>query len=409
MSKLWSVAWHEYQRNVFKKSFIFALLSVPLAFGLFFALFVFMIAMNNNNSPVGYVDRAGLLADPILAAVERSEQAIPFIPFPTEEHARAALESMDIQAYYVLAPDYFETSRIELVYLKEPGENASRQFHDFIQINLLADQPPEIAHRAAEGSNVTVRSPDGTREFPNGGPSLGAALPVFLSVAFVYLLMMSSGYLMQAVVDEKENRTMEVLITSLSPSQLIGGKVLGITAISFTQLAAWILIAALAVAIGGDVFGIEWLQDPSVEWRSILAVVAIAIPSYVLASALMAALGSTIAESQEGQQIGVLFFLLFNAPLYALVVILEAPNSAPSLVLTLLPFTSLMTVGFRSLVSAMPLWQVAASAAIQGVCAVGALWVAGRAFRLGMLRYGQRLRLSEIFSKAEAASTEGSL
>jgi ABC-2 type transport system permease protein len=232
---------------------------------------------------------------------------------------------------------------------------------------------------------------------------------VFLSVAFVYLLMMSSGYLMQAVVDEKENRTMEVLITSLSPSQLIGGKVLGITAISFTQLAAWILIAALAVAIGGDVFGIEWLQNPSLEWRSILAVVAIAIPSYVLASALMAALGSTIAESQEGQQIGALFFLLFNAPLYALVVILEAPNSAPSLVLSLLPFTSLMTVGFRSLVSAMPLWQVAASAAIQGVCAVAALWVAGRAFRLGMLRYGQRLRLSEIFGKAEAASTEGSL
>ncbi len=263
MSKLWSVAWHEYQRNVFKRSFILALLGVPLAFGLFFALMVLMMAINTNDSPVGYVDHAGLLADPIPPPVARSEQAVAFIPFQTEEAARAALGSKDLQAYYVLAPDYFETGRVELVYLKEPGENATGQFYDFIQINLLADQPPEIALRAAEGSNVTVRTPHGSREFSGEGPTLGAAVPVFLAVAFVYLLMMSSGYLMQAVVDEKENRTMEVLITSLSPSQLIGGKVAGIAAISFTQLAAWILIVVLAVVIGGHVFGIEWLQNPS--------------------------------------------------------------------------------------------------------------------------------------------------
>ena len=409
MSKLWSVAWHEYRRNVFKKSFVLALLSVPLLIGGNIGLIAFMVSRENNNAPVGYVDHAGLLADPVPAPVGPSEGAIAFIPFQTEDEARDALESRDIQAYYVVTSDYFETSRIDLLYLKEPGENATQQFYDFVQINVLAGQPPEIALRAAEGSNVTVRTPDGSREFSGGGPTLGAVVPVLLSVAFIFLLLMSSGYLMQAVVDEKENRTMEVLITSLSASRLISGKVLGIVAIGFTQLVAWILVGALAVLIGGSVLGIEWFQNPGLDWGPILTVVAIAIPSYVLASALMLAVGSTIGQAQEGQQIGALFFMLFMIPLYAIMIIGETPNATPSVVLTLLPFTSLMTVGFRSLFSVVPLWQVAASVAIQTACAVGALWLAGRAFRLGMLRYGQRLRFSEIFGRVKATTTGRSL
>ena len=408
MWKLWYVARHEYARNVFKKSFILALLSVPLLIGVNIGLIAFMVSLDNNNAPVGYVDHAGLLSDPIPAPVGPSEGAIEFIPFQAEDEARDALEAKSIQAYYVVSPDYFETSRIDLLYLKEPGENATQQFHDFIQINVLSDQPPDIAHRAAEGSNVTVRAPDGSREF-SGAPTLGAILPVLLSVAFIFLLLMSSGYLMQAVVDEKENRTMEVLITSLSASRLISGKVLGIVAIGLTQLVAWILVGILAVFIGGEVFDIQWFQDPGLDWGPILTVVAIAIPSYVLACALMVAVGSTVGQAQEGQQIGALFFMLFMIPLYAIMLIGETPNATPSVVLTLLPFTSLMTVGFRSLFSVVPLWQVAASVAIQTACAAGALWLAGRAFRLGMLRYGQRLRFSEIFARARATTTGRSL
>ena len=403
MSKLWYVARHEYERNVFKKSFILALVSVPLVLGGTIGMIALMVALDNNSAPVGYVDHAGLLADPIPAPVGRPEGGIEFISFPTDEDARAALESKNIQAYYVISPDYSETSRIELVYLKEPGENVSREFHELVRTSLLAQQPPEIAQRAVGGSSVTVRSPDGRREF-HGVPTLGAVLPVLLSVAFLFLLMMSSGYLMQAVVDEKENRTMEVLATSLSPLQLIGGKVVGIVAIGLTQFAAWILVGVLAILIGGNVLSISWLQHPGLDWGPIMAVVAVAIPSYVLASALMFTVGSTVAQDQEGQQIGMLFFMLFMIPIYALVIIGETPDATPSVVLSLLPFTSLMTVGLRSLFSVVPWWQVATSVAIQTTCAAGALWLAARAFRLGMLRYGQRLRIGEIFGRARAAT-----
>lgn len=407
MRKLWYVARHEYARNVFKRSFLLTILSVPLLIGGNIGLIAFMVSRENNSAPVGYVDHAGLLADPIPPPLGPSEEAITFLPFQTEEEARQALESQTIQAYYVVAQDYFESSRIELFYLKEPGENAMGQFHNFIRANLLADQTPEIAHRAAVGNDVTVRTPDGRREF-HGGPTFGAVVPVMLSIAFIVLVLMSSGYLMQAVVDEKENRTMEVLATSLSPAKLIGGKVLGIVAIGLTQLVAWTLVAILAVLLGGSILGMEWLQNTNLDWGAVFSVIAIAIPSYVIASALMLAVGSTIAQSQEGQQIGVLFFMLFIVPIYAIRIIGETPNAAPSVVLTLLPFTSLMTVGFRSLFSVVPVWQIAASAIIQTACAFGAVWLAGRAFRLGMLRYGQRLRLGEILGKARVTTEGGS-
>jgi ABC-2 type transport system permease protein len=296
-----------------------------------------------------------------------------------------------------------------LVYLEEPGTNATQQFYDFIQINLLREQPPEIARRATVRSEVTIRSPDGSLEFPAGGPTLGHFLPMLISVAFVFLLMMSSGYLMGGVVEEKQNRTMEVLATSVSTMQLVIGKVLGIVAISLTQLATWSLIGILAVVIGGNVLGIEWLQNPSIEWGAILRMIAIAIPAYMLASALMFAIGSTVAEAQEGQALGALFFMLHMIPMYMLVILIENPNGTLSVVLSLLPFTSLLTVGFRSMFAVIPFWQIAGSVAIQTLCALGALWLAALVFRLGMLRYGQRLKLGEIFRKRRKATTKASL
>jgi ABC-2 type transport system permease protein len=404
MRKVCYVAWHEYSRNVFKKSFILVLLSVPLLIGGNIGLIAFMVSREDNYAPVGYVDHAGLLADPVPAPLGSSEQEIAFVPFQTEQEARRALESQTIQAYFVVASDYYETSGVELVYIKEPGENATGHFYELVQINLLADEAPEIAHRAAVGSDLTVRTPDGRREF-HGGPTLGAVAPVMLSIAFIILILMSSGYLMQAVVEERENRTMEVLATSLSIGKLMGGKVLGIVTVGLSQLAAWVLVAILAVFVGGKYLGVEWLENPSLEWGPIFSVVAIAVPSYVLASALMVTVGSTVAQSQEGQQIGMLFFMLFIIPLYAIMLIGESPNATPSVVLSILPFTSLLTVGFRSLFSVAPAWQVAASAFTQTICALGAVWLAGRAARLGMLRYGQRLRLGEILGKGSVAAT----
>ncbi len=398
MLKLGRVAVYEYRRNVFKRSFILALLSVPLMIGLNVGIGLYMESSENDGSPVGYVDHAGLLTNPIAAPVTGSREPIAFIPFQTENHARSALESGDIQAYYVLAENYFQTKDVSLFYLKEPGGNATRQFYDFIQINLLADQPTDLARRAVLiGENVTVRSMDGSRQVPGGGPPFGIIMPILIGFAFLFLLLMSSGYLMQAVVDEKENRTMEMLATSVSPTQLVGGKVLGIIGVSFTQLIVWTLITILGIFVASSA-GIDWFQDPRLDWGIILATVALAIPTYILASALMTAVGAMVTSAQESQSMGAVFFILHLAPLYLAWAIVRTPNSILPVALSFLPFTALLTVTLRNIFAAVPTWQVAVSVAIQTLCAIGALWLAGRVFRVGMLRYGKRLNLREILN-----------
>ena len=407
MSKLWRVASYEYKRHVFKKGFILAVFSVPLIIASIVVLVLVMQAINNDYGAVGYVDNAGLLADPQPAPSSgASDKPVTLISFETEEDARASLDSGDIQAYYVISQDYYETRQVQLVYSEKPGENATWQFWDFMQINLAADYSPEIAHRIATGTELIRRSPDGERVF-HDDPTLGQIFPLFAGFAFIFVLFSASGTLLQAVVEEKENRTMEILVTSVSPNQLMGGKVFGIVAVNFTLMVAWTSFAGLAAFIAGNYLGIAWFQNPSLDVGTILTMLAVLIPEYVMVSALATALGATLVDVQESQQVMGILVQPFMIPMYLVAVIMPNSNSPLAVGLTLLPVTAPLTVAIRASFGQLPLWQIATSAAIQSACALGAIWLAGKAFRIGMLRYGQRLNLRELFRRPEPQSLPG--
>jgi ABC-2 type transport system permease protein len=407
MSKLWLVAKYEYVRHVFKKSFILATLSMPLILALSVGLGWLIESMENNDAPVGYVDHAGFLADAITAPQRVASpnnpsvsDLVPLIPFQTEEEAQEALGLKAIQAYYVVAADYRQTNQVELVYIEPPGDNVPRQFWDFMQINKITDVPPDLARRAVAGTNLIVRWPDdrpgGGREF-SAGTFLNNLLPFFIGLGFVMLLFMSAGYLTQAVATEKESRTMEIVISSISPGQLIGGKVLGIIAMTLTQIVAWIAFAALSLLIGSRYLDISVLQNLSVDPQIIITMLAIAAPTYVMVAALMAAVGATVAEGQDAQQMAGLFSLPIIAPVWLGAVIIESPNSPLVIALSLFPPTALTTTAMRIMSVPIPLWQIAVSVTLLTLSAGGALWLAARIFRLGMLRYGKRLSWRELF------------
>jgi ABC-2 type transport system permease protein len=395
MNKLWRVAACEYGRNVFKRSFAAVLFGVPVLLAMSIGMGFVIESVRDNPLPVGYIDHAGVLAGQIPAPPRPStwvagrDESIALVAYPSEGEARAALEANAIQAYYVLPADYAVTRRVQLVYVREPGANARQQFFDFLQINLLPAQPDEIARRVAAGSEVLVRSLDGRRVTPAGGPTFGLLMPLFITFAFFLTLMLSAGYMLGAVADEKENRTIEVLLTSVSPAQLMAGKVLGIAAIGLTLAAAWVALTALGIAAAVEA-GMAWFGDLAMDWRIVLATAAIAVPAYVLAAALMVAIGALVPTTREAQSISALFLAAHAIPLYVAWTFLGDPQGTLPVVLSLLPFTALMTVGMRSLFTIVPAWQVAAGVAVQAVCALGALWLAGRAFTVGLLSYHQR-------------------
>jgi len=394
MSKVWLIAQHQFRQEVSKRSFLLVLFSLPLflTFTIGFGYLASRLEQESSTT-LGYVDQAGLL----VRTLTEPEDDVLLVPFETKETAQTALETGQIEAYYVLAADYADTRQAELVYFEQPHYYATRHFQNVVRLNLMADQSPAVVDRALSGAKVTVRATESKRNFPAGGPSAGQFVPLIAAAIFTFLVLTTSGYLMQVIVAEKENRTMEIVVSSVSPTQMMSGKIIGAVGIAVTQLAVWLAFLAGAAWLGGSLLGIGWLQNINLNWRDILTIVMVALPSYLFIAALMTTVGSTLVESQEAQQAGALFFFPLFLPVYLVLPIMQNLNGPLSLGLSLVPLTSVTTMAIRSIFMEIPAWQIALSAAVSFVSGIVMVWLAGRAFRRSMLRYGQRLKWRDLF------------
>jgi ABC-2 type transport system permease protein len=219
-------------------------------------------------------------------------------------------------------------------------------------------------------------------------------LPIVAGILFVMVINTSGGYLLQAVVEEKENRTIEIVITSVSPGQLMAGKIMGNLSVGLTQLLIWLLFPVLGFLVlrrfSPLVQGLY--LDPEYVWLLLLTL----IPAFILIAALMATIGATATEAREAQQIAGLFTLPVVAPFWFFVPLMTDPHGTLALALSLFPLTAPVSLPLRAAFTVVPLWQSALSISLLILSAAMALWLAGRAFRSGMLHYGKRLSWREL-------------
>jgi ABC-2 type transport system permease protein len=266
---------------------------------------------------------------------------------------------------------------------------------------LLANTDPEIANRLVEGSEVIIQSADGSRQISSEN-WFNILLPVIAGLAFIIAMFSAGGYLMQAVVDEKENRTMEVIITSVSPNQFMAGKIIGDTAVGLTQILSWIGFIVLLVLFGRN--KLEFLQGIQLSSQTLILIIVVMLPAFVMVAALMAAIGATVTEAREGQQMIGILSLPIWIPYILMGVLIGNPNSPVAVGLSLFPLTAPLTMLIRDGMTIIPAGQIAACTVILVLSAVGAIWLAGRAFRLGMLSYGKRIAWREVFARQGAKS-----
>ncbi len=404
MRKLRLVAQHEYLKQVKKKSFLLTVFGIPLLLIAVFTIVIFVLIMDLDKRPLGYVDRAGVIIQPELPP-PNDATIVDLRAYPAEEHAQAALAAQEIQAYYLLPADYLSSQQVTLYYWDEkPDSMVTDRFADFLRANLIAAQPDAVHDRLTEGINLSVRSADGQRKLSNGN-LLGVLMPYFAGILLFFSISITGGYLLQAVVDEKENRTMEILITSLSPGELIGGKTVGLTCVALTQLFAWGLPVLIGILVAMHL--IPTMAAMQVPWDFLLIIGCYLPPTFALTAGLMVAIGATVPEVQQGQQIASLVNLLFIVPIFLATLIFEQPD-APLLVgLTLFPTTALITLLMRWGTTIIPWWQLLLSWLLVSISAIGSIWIAARIFRLGMLQYGQRLTLKKIVAGLRAPALAG--
>lgn len=396
MRNFWLMAKHEYRKMVGKRSFLLGTLSIPLIMIVAIGLTIFIIERGEDSRPVGYVDHAGILSTAVSPNEGANRNRVELRAYPDEDAAQQALAAGEIQAFYVLPADYLQTRSVQLFYWKDsPSSRVRMSLSDFIRANLAATEPADRRALLLEGPNLIVRSADSGREIDSSNP-INFVLPFVAAFLFVFVVMGSAGYLLQVVTDEKENRTMEVMITSMTPLQLIGGKALGLMAVSLTQLLIWLVIGAVLVVIGANYIPI--LAGINIPWTLLVIIAAFFLPSYALVAGMMTAIGGAVTELQQGQQISGILNLLFTAPFFFIVLYMEQPNSPILVGLTLFPTTAFFSVMIRWAVNVVPMWQVVASWLILVATAVLSIIASARIFRVGMLRYGQPLRLSGVWA-----------
>ena len=397
MNKTFLVAWQEYRRHVFNRRFLLGLMSIPLVVVVMVGLIFLIISMENNTTPIGYVDYAGFLSDPVPAPPpEPPDKPVKMIAFASDAEAQSALDSGQIQAYYIIPEDYLTAGTLNVVYVAEVKSPARNQFYNFLTANILRNTDPAIANRVIKGAEITVQSADGKRSISTGD-WFSVILPMIIALGFIVAMFSTGGYLMQAVVEEKENRTMEVIITSISPNQFMAGKIIGDTAIGLTQIFVWGLFIGVGVSLGRQ--SLDFLRGVQISMQTAILTVLIIFPSFITVAALMATIGATVTEAREGQQMTGLVALPIWIPYMFMFTMLNNPNSPVAIALSMIPLTAPLAILVRDGVTVLPAWQIALSSAIQILAAAGAIWLAGRAFRLGMLRYGKRLKWREIFAQ----------
>ncbi|MBX3060645.1 MAG: ABC transporter permease [Anaerolineae bacterium] len=393
MARIWLIARHHFLFEARKKTFWVLLFSLPLLLALSVGIGMLGERLNRQVTRLGYVDPSGFLTDTTLD----NEDAV-LQQFDTAVAAQSALENEEIDAYYVLAVD-FETSRnAEFVYITAVPYQVQFAFEDMVRRNHLADYPPAVAERALARVAVTVFALDQNRNF-NAEPTLSDFLPLFVAVIVAFLAMTTSGYLMEVLVKEKENRTMEIVVSSVSAGKLMTGKILGGVGIAALQLLVWLGCLVAAVLIGRAT-GVSWLMELNPRWRDILQMVIVSVPVFLFLASFFTAVGSMMTESSDAQQMGGIAFMVMFAPFFMVPAIVENPQGWLALVLSFLPPTAVTTFALRMLVMSIPWWQVFVSFAISLVCALGMALLAAKAFRLGMLHYGKPLRPAQLFGRA---------
>ncbi len=407
MYKTLLVARREYLFNLRRPAFLFAVFGVPLFICvIWFIIFAVMSASEANVDKigaVGYVDEAGILANPLLPP----DYSDLFVAFDSSEMARQALEARTIGAYMVLPPDYLKTGQV-ITYsytgIPEALKDAIGELLTGTLSRRVAAQAP--LERILDPVNLTVRVMDSGRVLTEANIPALFMLPMIFALLFVIAAGVTSGFLMSGVVEEKTNRIMEILVTSVTPIQLLGGKILGLGALGLTQIAVWMVAALVLLQVGQAAPFLAGITFPTDV--AILLLVYFGL-SYFLLASLQGGIGAVVGSEQESRQFASIISILWMTPFFFLPAFLEDPNGVIAVALTLIPFSSPLTALLRMGMSSVPNWQILLSLAILFVTTVAVTWASARVFRWGLLRYGKRFDLRDLLQavRQPAGRAEG--
>ena len=244
-----------------------------------------------------------------------------------------------------------------------------------------------------------------SEDAPEEGAREAGIIVGFAGAMVLYMVILIYGMMvMRSVLEEKTSRIVEVVISSVRPWELMLGKILGVGAVGLTQIGIWAAAATLGLTLGvpyliafrPELANVQQLLDLLPAAGALALFVVFFVMGYLLFSSLYAAVGAMCSTEEEGQQTQIPVTMLVVIPIFFMSSVIEDPNSTLATVLSLVPFFSPILMLPRFLGGA-PLWQVGLSLVLIAATIVGAAWVAGRIYRVGILMQGKRPTVPELW------------
>ena len=393
MRNLWLVASSTYRRRA--RSGLFLVLTFGLPIIIVIVAFVELAGSTPRQdlTSVGYVDETGRLGR--ITQVETSSGPLAVTAYPSVAAAGAAVAAGTIDGYLVVPPGYFGGA--DATYYGTGSPNAPEQdaLATVLRQAILPDAQPATLTRIGDPLNLTYTDAATGQSVGEGLPqSLYQATPAILAIVFVVAVSMGSNQLGSAVVREKDQRAMEMVITSVAPWELVAGKVAGMALLSLTQVAVWLAlgVASIALIVGSEPQPMAIV----VPWHAILWAALLCVPGYFLYAAVAAGLGIVAGDAQQARQLAGLLGLVLMLSFVSLATIAGQPDSGLALALTYFPLTSPIIALIRMAIVSVPEAQLVTALVILLVSLALAIWAATRIFVAAMLLYGQSLAPAQI-------------
>ena len=432
MGKIGIIAGREFNERVRKKSFIITTILMPLF--LVAMMFIPMLMVNMKSDTVReiyVVDDSGVIADKL-----QDSGTLRFIPsdMPLDEIKE---QSLDIFGVLVIGENIVEGGGAQLYTYDSSTidieSEISTQIKDIIETEKLKGY--NIENLSEILASVETSVPLSVKQFSESGEAKDSSSVVAIVAAYIFgfliymFVFLYGGMVMQGVIEEKSNKVLEVMVSSVKPFQLMMGKILGIASVALTQLLIWVVFivvvgGGLMSLLAGDMIeaaqamssgmpmdmsamsgmvmdadmaaAINTLTDPAYLFRLIGGFIVYFIGGYLLYAAMFAAVGSAVDNEKDTQNLQTPISMPLILGLFVMLTAMQDPNSPLAVWCSIIPFTSPIVMVAR-LPYGVPAWELWTSIGVLFASFLAIVWFAGKVYRVGIFMYGKKPTFKELF------------
>jgi ABC-2 type transport system permease protein len=434
MSKISLIIKREYTTRVMKKSFIILTFLTPLLIaGMVMVPLMLSKIKDDNAKKIVVIDQTGLYKS---VFKDSTDYQYDFADAKPEEY-KSEEKKDQYDALLLISGNLIDNPKAATLYSDkqvdiEVKSHISGLLKTFVEEQKLAALNIPDFKKIAESLKVdidvkTVKwGKDGEEKM--GSAELGVIIGMISAFIIYMFIVIYGAQVMSGVVQEKTNRIVEVIISSVKPFELMMGKIIGVAMVGLTQFALWViltvvLVSSLTAAFGttldiesyqqAQTMGMQTAPLPFDDQDGVVSELLIALNQfdfvqtgilfvlyflggYLLYSSLFAAIGSAVDNETDTQQFSLPVTLPIIFAIYAAIYSAENPDGPLAMWCSMIPFTSPIVMMVR-LPFGVPFWQIALSIGILILSFIGSTWVAGKIYRTGILMYGKKVTWKEMF------------